>query len=194
MVNLIQLNATLPKARSCSVSTASLMAYADHHDTKSCTATHRRGAACQGTHPSRSNNCKALLQEKERMKKTLCEASIYWSLATIVKPSPQNLSNTEPTLPSILTAAPIHSQATKRPAKKPRSNKITDNNQILSPRALVSARHMVSLPGLDHIQGKQPMHTNASESPPTTNWYIKVLEMEKEARQAEQRHNTILDE
>ena len=62
------------------LSTTKCAKCADHHDTKSCTATHRRCAACQGAHPSRSNHCKARLQEKERMKRAIREAPIYWPL------------------------------------------------------------------------------------------------------------------
>ena len=39
-----------------------------------------------------------------------------------------------------------------------------------------------------------PSTHNASKIPPTTNWYVKVLEIEEEARRAEKRHDAIMDE
>ena len=53
------------------LSTTKCAKCADHHDTKPCTATHRRCPACQGAHPSRSNHRKARRQEKERMKRAI---------------------------------------------------------------------------------------------------------------------------
>ena len=121
----------------------------DHHDTKSCTATHRRCAAFQGAHPSRSNNCKARLQEKERMKKAPREALICWPLTTVIKPPPQDLGHLQPTplllLSPLSTAAPTHNKSTNRPVKKAKVMRTTNSDQILSPRALVTARRTTAL-------------------------------------------------
>ena len=87
------------------LSTITCAKCAGHHDTKSCTADYRRCAACHGAHPSRSNNCKARIREKERMKKAIREAPIYWPL----KAAPQDSSET-PNMDSQTThyVGPIH--------------------------------------------------------------------------------------
>ncbi len=49
------------------LSTITFAKCTDHHDTKSCNDDYRRGAVFHEVHPSRSNNCKAQIQKKERM-------------------------------------------------------------------------------------------------------------------------------
>lgn len=180
------------------LSTTKCAKCADHHDTKSCNATHRRCAACQGAHTSRSNNCKARLQEKERMKKALREAPIYWPLTTVNKPLPQDLGHTQPT-PQLLaqplsTAVPIHNKSTNRPLKKAKVMRTTNSNQILSPRALVTARRATAPQMQNHEQQQKPLDASIPQSPFVTNWHAKILEMERKARQVEQRYNAILNE
>ncbi len=98
-VHLTKLIATSLKARSCSVLTASLTTTlksdvsppshsqsALHRDIKSCTADYHCCAAYHGVNLSRSNNYKARIREKERMKKAIREAPIYWPL----KAAPQD--------------------------------------------------------------------------------------------------------
>ncbi len=65
------------------LSTITYAKCASHHDTKYWTADYRRCAACHEAHFSRSNNCKARIREKERMKKAIREAPIYWPLKAV---------------------------------------------------------------------------------------------------------------
>ena len=136
---------------------------ADHHDTKSCTA----------THPSRSNNCKACLQAKERMKKALREAPIYWPLKTVFKPPQQDLGHVQPTPlllpPPLSTAAPTHNKPTNRLVKEAKVMRTTNSNHILSPRALVTARRTTALKMSNYEQHQKPLEASVPQSSSITN-------------------------
>jgi len=155
------------------LSTITCAKCASHHDTKSCTADSRRCAACHGAHPSRSNNCKARMQEKERMKKATREAPTYWPLKVVpeelLETRDENSQNPRCISP---VAANNSNPDLSLPSKKSQKGK--------------KKTHKLHHPS-DCLQPTQPAHT-PQPVPPSINLEQRLMEMENATRITEMKY------
>ncbi len=149
-----------------------------HYHTKSCTANYRCCTACHGAHPSQSNNCKTRIREKERIKKAIREAPIYWPLKAAPQDSletPNMDSQTTHHVRPILPNSP--SLALPFSSRKPQKSKKKAHKMHHTP---------------DFQQSVEPAQTSHFGFLPI-DWEKRFSDKENATRITEIKHNTTIE-